>query len=211
MEERDKLKKLASKDPKLWPMYKTPRNRVTNSLRLSVRKYYQDFVTKNKNNPKNMWKTIDKILHRTTGTTAISELRDEDDVVKNQIQIVEKLNEHFVNIGPELAKKVEVNPDDDPIEYLNSVNANHKFCFKIISEESMLTSLMMLNSGKAPGPDSVSTNLVKDAAKSISKLLVMIVNASLAKGLVPNAWKLTKIIPIFKSGARNEKNIYRPI
>ena len=115
MEERDKMKKLASKDPKLWSMYKTLRNRVTNSLRLSVRKYYQDLVTKNKNNPKNMWKTIDKILNRTSGTTAISELRDEDVIVKNQIQIAEKLNEHFVNIGPELAKKLEVNPDDDPI------------------------------------------------------------------------------------------------
>ena len=63
-----------------------------------------------------------------------------------------QLKEHFVNIGPELAKKLEVNPDDDPIKYLNSVNANHKFSFKIISEESMLTSLMMLKSGEGAWP-----------------------------------------------------------
>ena len=94
MKDRDKLKKFASKDPKLWPIYKTLRNRVTNSLRLSVRKYYQDLVTKSKNNPKNMWKTIDKILHKTSGTTAISELKYEEVIVKNQIQIVETLNEH---------------------------------------------------------------------------------------------------------------------
>ena len=66
-----------------------------------------------------------------------------------------------------------MNHDDDPIKYLNSVNANHKFSFKIISEESMLTSLLMLKSGKAPGPDGVSTNLVKYAAKSIAKPLVI--------------------------------------
>ena len=75
-----------------------------------------------------------------------------------------------------------MNPDDNPIKYLNSVTANHKFSFKIISEESMLTSLMMLKSGKAPGPDGVSTNLVKDVGT-----------------------------PTFKSGAPNEKNNYRPI
>ena len=75
----------------------------------------------------------------------------------------------------------------------------------------MLTSLMMLKSGKAPGPDSVSTNLAKDVAKSIENPLVMILNASLAKGLVPNVWKLAKITPILKPGARNEKNNYRPI
>ena len=69
----------------------------------------------------------------------------------------------------------------------------------------------MLKSGKAPGPDGVPTNLVKDAAKSIAKHLMMIFNASLEKGLVPNVWKLAKITPLFKSGARNEKNNYRPI
>ena len=63
----------------------------------------------------------------------------------------------------------------------------------------MLASLMMLKRGKAPSPDDVSTTLIKDAAKSIAKPLVMIFNASLAKGLVLNVWKLAKITPIFKS------------
>jgi len=88
-----------------------------------------------------MWKTIDKILHNTSGTAAISELREEDVIVKNQIQIIDKLNEHFVNIEPEFARRLEVNPDDDPIKYLNSVDINHKFSFKIMNEEAVLTSL----------------------------------------------------------------------
>ena len=75
----------------------------------------------------------------------------------------------------------------------------------------MLTSLMMLKSDKASGPDGVSTNLVNDAAKSIAKPLMMIYTASLAKVIVPNVWKLAKIAPILKYGARNEKNNYRPI
>ena len=50
----------------------------------------------------------------------------------------------------------------------------------------MLKSLKMLKSGKAPNPDSVPTNLVKDAAILIAKPLAMIFNASLAKGIVPN-------------------------
>ena len=89
MEERDRMKKLASKDPKLWPKYKILRNKVTNNIRLSVTKYYQELVTKNKNNPKKMWKTIYKILHKTSGTTTTSELKDGDMIVKGQNQIAE--------------------------------------------------------------------------------------------------------------------------
>ena len=211
MEERDRMKKLASKDPNLWPKYKILRNKVTNNIRLSDTKYYQELVTKNKNDPKKMGKTIDKILHKTSGTTTLSELKDGDTIVKGQNQIAEKLNEHFVNIGPKLASKLEVKPDDDPIKYLHPNDSDQRFSFKLMSEESMLRSLKMLKSGKAPGPDGVPTNLVKDAAKFIAKPLAMIFNASLAKGIVPDVWKLAKITPIFKTGARNEKNNYRPI
>ena len=73
----------------------------------------------------------------------------------------------------------------------------------------MLRSLKMLKSSKAPGSDGIPTNFVKDAAKFIAKPLSMIFNASLAKGIVPNVWKLAKITSIFKTGARNEKNNYR--
>ena len=54
-----------------------------------------------------MWKTIDKILHKTSGTTTISELKDGDTIVKGKNQIAEKLDEHFVNIGPKLASKLD--------------------------------------------------------------------------------------------------------
>ena len=39
-----------------------------------------------------MWKTIYKIIYKTSGITTISALRDEDVIVENQVQIIEKLN-----------------------------------------------------------------------------------------------------------------------
>ena len=130
-----------------------------------------------------MWKTIDKILNRTLGTTTISELMDRDTVVNGQDQTGEKLNEHFVNVGPKLTNEIEVKPNDDPTTFLHSVDANKKISFKIMSEETQ-----------------------QDATKIIAKPLAMIFNASLAQGIFPNIWKLAKITPIFKSGARNKKN-----
>ena len=97
-----------------------------------------------------MWKTIDKILHRTSGTTTISEIKDGDTIVKSQNQILEKLNEHFVSVGPKLASKLKIKPDDDPIKYLHTIDADQKFSFKMMSEEAMLTSLNMLKMERLP-------------------------------------------------------------
>ena len=40
---------------------------------------------------------------------------------------------------------------------------------------------------------------------------MMIFNTSLTLGVFPDIWKLAKVSPIFKTGARNNKNNYRPI
>ena len=64
MEERDRMKKLASKDPNLWPKYKILRNKVTNNIRLSVTKYYQEFVTKKKMTRKKCGKLLIKFYTR---------------------------------------------------------------------------------------------------------------------------------------------------
>ena len=73
----------------------------------------------------------------------------------------------------------------------------------------MVTSLIIVKGGEVPGPDGVPINLVKDAAKSVARPLMVTFNVSLAKGIVSIVWKLAQITPLFKSGARNEKNNYR--
>ena len=96
-----------------------------------------------------MWKTIDKMLHRTSGTRTISEIKDGDTIVKSQNQILENLNEHFVSVDPKLASKLKIKLGDDPIKYLHTINADQKFSCKMMSEEAMLTSLNMLKNGKS--------------------------------------------------------------
>ena len=83
--------------------------------------------------------------------------------------------------------------------------------FAPIDETYVLNAIKQLNNGKAPGPDKISTMLIKDAADFIWKPLTVIFNSSLKYGAFPNIWKLAKVKPIFKSGSRMDGNNYRPI
>ena len=70
MKERDLAKKRSEKDASYWSDYKKLRNKVTSELRARVQKYYYNLIDETQNNPKAMWKTINKVLHKNSNHTA---------------------------------------------------------------------------------------------------------------------------------------------
>ena len=49
------------------------------------------------------------------------------------------------------------------------------------------------------------------SADVVSPSLNKIFNQSLIQGIYPDNWKIAKVVPVFKNGARNDLNNYRPI
>ena len=83
--------------------------------------------------------------------------------------------------------------------------------FVPVDETYVLNAIKQLKNGKAPGPDKISTKLIKDAADFIWKPLTMVFNSSLKYGVFPDIWKLARVTPIFKTGSKKDANNYRPI
>ena len=69
MKERDLAKKRSEKDASYWSDYKKLRNEVTSELRARVQEYYYNLIDETQNNPKAMWKTINKVLHKNSNHT----------------------------------------------------------------------------------------------------------------------------------------------
>ena len=69
MKERDLAKKRSEKDASYWSDYKKLRNKVTSELRARVQEYYYNLIDETQNNPKAMWKTINKVLHKNSNQT----------------------------------------------------------------------------------------------------------------------------------------------
>ena len=68
-----------------------------------------------------------------------------------------------------------------------------------------------LDNNSAAGVDGITSIMLKNTAISVSPLLTHLFNLSISTGSVPSAWKLSRVIPIFKSGDRQSASNYRPI
>jgi len=61
------------------------------------------------------------------------------------------------------------------------------------------------------GFDEITIKVVKVIANIIANPLSHLINNSLETGIFPNALKISKVIPIFKTGDQNILSNYRPI
>ena len=68
-----------------------------------------------------------------------------------------------------------------------------------------------LDSSKATGPYSIPTKILKLIKYLISKPLEIIFNLSLTTGVVPDCFKLARVIPVFKKGSQISLDNYCPI
>ena len=191
-------------------LYNLFRNRVNRELKKAKRNYYTKYFEVNSNNIKKTWEGIRSIINiKATKQSTISQIKVNSKVIKNQKEIVETLNNFFVNVGPNTDRNIPVNPKIKPEKYLKNRNQLN-FLIAHISNEEVLDIINQLEN-KSTGPQSIPIKLLKLIPDLILVPQCKIINHSFQIGVFPDALKLGEVIPIHKGGSTEELNNYRPI
>ncbi|MEO0687916.1 MAG: reverse transcriptase domain-containing protein, partial [Cyanobacteria bacterium J06649_11] len=77
--------------------------------------------------------------------------------------------------------------------------------------EMVRKEILSINTNKAIGPDEIHPRMLKELVDYICIPLFIIMQKSLSSGVLPCDWKLADVSPIFKKGAKNLAENYRPI
>ena len=75
------------------------------------------------------------------------------------------------------------------------------FFLSPIAPEEIETEISNLKIGKAVGPSSIPVSILKILKGALSEPLQIIFNASILTGIVPERFKLARVIPVFKKGS----------
>ena len=141
----------------------------------------------------------------------VKDVKVNDIFICNSNEISNAFNEHFLTIGPRIAREVPLTSDEESI-YLKNITENYnKFCFRLTTTSDVFTHLNRLSKTKATGLDIISARLIRECTDIISGRLCDLFNKSLISGIFPDDWKCARVTPLFKQGESFDLNNYRPI
>ena len=190
-------------EPKRRKEFKTARNKVSAMIRGIKKNIERKIATSAKTNPKAFWSHIRKTLKTKPGIAPLFNNLDGTGPLKfEDKQKADILQKQFSSVFTrEPTGDVPQVPDRTAITISDCT----------VDRELVLQEINNLNMNKVCGPDEIHPQMLKELSEYLLDPLVVILNKSLSKGVLPTDWKKAFISPIYKKGNRRIAENYRPI
>ena len=125
--------------------------------------------------------------------------------------IANAFNSYFTEIGPNLAKDIEMPINKNYKDYLtNPVQSN--FQFKSVNIEDVVKAIQSLKPKTSCGKDLILNKLLHAISSELAVPIKDIINQTFASAVFPDSLKIAKVTPLYKK--KNESYLienYRPI
>ena len=206
IEYKHRLYRLSRSNPSLFNSYKQYNNRLKNIIQNAKREYYKRKFDLNANDTKSTWKSINSLIRPKTNKVNYS-LSINGSYTTDESLISESFNNYFISVAPRLSSLI---PPND-INPLNYVTRNpHSFVFFNCTVPEIISIINNLKSKKCSIHE-IPISIYKKIVDIISPTICSLVNCSINSGIFPRSLKVARVVPIHKSGAKNELSNYRPI
>ena len=190
-----------------WSEFKRLRNLVTlkRKERKAKQRYYSNHLKENKGNQKETWKSLKDLLGNSKKSDSVTtNLTSEEKRVKSS-----NFNHFFVNVARNLTSAY-ASAGQCFRRWLRPTNQSEKFTIRDITVAETRKALKELKPWKATGLDGIPSRLLKDAANVLAGPLTEIFSMTVGQGKIPKEWKKAKVIPVHKSGPRDDPGNHRP-
>ena len=185
--------------------YRIYRNELNHIMRSAERKHYLDLLNEHKSNLKKSWQIM--VIDKRKYTPVCKKFQSNGKVVSNGVEISNKFNKFFVNVGSTLASGI-TPTNKNPSDYMTS----NKVLFVVSSVtdteiEKIIDNLKESSSGWIE----LKPRIMKSIKQSITIPLAHISNLTFQTGVFPTELKIANVVPIFKFGDETIFTNYRPV
>lgn len=212
---------------RLFELYNERRHDHSEKFREYVKSYSKTFKRacsaakslhiKNKiqsstNKIKTTWNIINSEIGRTTVRNNDFHLKINDVDVRADMEVATEFESFFTNI-PVLTTKTLSSSSSSAYNILKDsvAECETSFEFTVVSVKDILDSFKDLEVKKSTDLWGLSVQIISSIIQSISPFLAIVFNSCVASGVFPDLMKLSKVIPLFKSGSTTDPTNFRPI
>lgn len=175
--------------------YKTIRNRVNNRIKELKKQYWEGFT---KSMESDLYGSQRKIWNM---------LRNRKKQVNELIQLPEITKDvwekHFTQLF-ETQETEEVNEEEHSC-------SNEKDPEAEIALEDIIKAVQKLKTRKSPGPDQISNEMIKFGGSAAIKEIHKLFKKILMTSAIPDQWRTSITVPVFKKGDKQNPSNYRGI
>lgn len=127
-----------------------------------------------------------------------------------QDSLQDLFNRYFASVGKKLSQQF---GPPGGVSYRTYLRNNHpSSCyFRPTCKREVTNIINKIKCSYTADADGICSMILKAIVNEIAEPLAYIINLSLQHGIVPKQTKVPKIIPIYKSGDKNDFRNYRPI
>ena len=175
------------------------RNKVRCATRKAVKEHEKEIAANIKENPKKFWRYVNG---KTKNKGDIPDLVENGELVTEDGYKAEAFGKFFSEV-------LTTEPPDAIIPDIRKVNTSltkYNFTTEVVRKK-----LKDLKVSKSPGPDLLYPAILKEAAEVLAEPLCKLFQKSAEEHKIPNSWKVAQVCPIFKKGAKNQVQNYRPV
>ncbi len=203
---RKKLK--LNRSELLCNKFKELRSRVKHMIANARKSFFTSLPTDLKLNPKRFWSLFKYSSKKSTfpqRMTVKNPNSDETNDANDPNSIADLFNKYFASV---FHNDSDLLTNDD----LDTRNTDDNCLSDIdLTVDDIYPLLHSLNEHKATGPDGIPNKILIETAQQIAPSLCLLFNLSLRRGSLPDEWKTSNIVPVFKKGKPSHVENYRPI
>ena len=201
-------KYIASKTLLAKSKYNEMRNKYFRIIEKKKQNYDEQLLNNHRCSIKDTWKIINSMMGKTEKSNC-SYLFINDKHIYDKEELANHFDKHFSTIAQNLLNKLP-NPTTYYSDYLSKANREPIYLYAT-SPTEIKNIISGLKSKSSSGIDIIPSKLLKCFNENVLFTLSHIFNLSFKQGKFIECFKIAKLIPIHKSGTKNEINNFRPI
>ena len=188
-------------------IYKDFNKNLKHIIKQSKLNYFNSKFAQYQNDIKKTWNNINKLLGKSSPNKSV-ELDINNTLISEPTAIANAFTKHFSSVAPNLQKKIP-QCDTSPLAYLGPTKPINFTPNDTSADE--VAKLIQRMPNKSCGTDAIPTLVWKYCCDIVAPMLSKLFNYSIQEGVFPSILKRAHVIPIHKSGPRNDISNYRPI